>query len=96
VSRSTRRQDAAHTEHFSNLVGGHAACTKPFEQSRRTGQGFDRASDHRAFDLLRGETPNLRAILASFGDRRSRDVVAIASTAPDGVRWGKAVPVTIG
>jgi hypothetical protein len=55
------------------LIGGHVACTEPFEQPRRTGQGFDQDSDRRTFDLLSGETPNLRAILASFSNRRSRD-----------------------
>jgi len=78
------------------LVGGHAARPEPFEQPRWTGQCLDQDSDHRTFDLMSGETPNLRAILASFSNRRRRDVVAIASTAPDGVRWGEPIPLTIG
>src|SRR6516165_1432441 len=55
-----------------------------------------RILNHGTFDLLSGQTPNLHVILAGFGNRRSRDVVAIASTALDGVRRGESVPVTIG
>jgi len=58
--------------------------------------GFDQHPDHGTFDLLSGQTPNLHPIRAGFDDRRDRDVVAITPTAPDGVRRGEPVPVTIG
>jgi len=73
------------TEHFPNLITGHAGCIKPLDQLRRARQAFDQNSDHGFFDLPGTEPLALCAIGSGLSDQRGGDVVAIAPAFLDGV-----------
>src|SRR5438093_2410878 len=81
-------------DHFPGLVAGYAGVTDALEQHCRAGQRVGQDPDNSVFDFLGWQPPALSVVRSGLGDQGSGDIVAIASTFLDGVRWGE--PLALG